>query len=106
MTDAILFILTITLAVCHTGIAFILMQMPGNILNFIKGPIDGLHNEPLKELLQCQKCVSGQVALWIVIAFAIVQPFGVVWYLWIFGGLLWIPSVIVLTDQLSAKYGY
>lgn len=72
-----------------------------NLFEWLVPYIRKIKSKPLKNLLQCHKCVSGQFALW---SFAIAW----LWYgfafnpLYLFLGVAWIMSVIVVTDWLYA----
>lgn len=70
-----------------------------NLFDWLVPYLRRIKSKPLRNLLQCHKCVSGQFALW---------SFGIawVWYGWSFNPLLlflwvaWILSVVVVTDWL------
>lgn len=94
-------LLIITILVSHTGIAFTLLMRPGNILDWLAVRIERIRNEYLRQLLTCSKCLSGQVALWTLLGYAVLIDWkGLIL------GWMWVLLVIVLTDQLGRRYGY
>lgn len=101
MELAIKFII-LTLLVCHTGIAWQLMLMPGKILDRLAPKIERIKILFIRDLLSCVSCISGQFAFW-----------NAIWIMywtgkWEWAGVacMWVMMVIVLTDQLNRKYGY
>lgn len=102
MIEVIIKGIIVTVLVCHTGIAWQLLLMPGKILDRLAPKIERIKILFIKDLLSCVSCVSGQVALW-----------NAVWIMWRlnawqwFGvAIMWVLMVIVLTDQLNRRYGY
>lgn len=70
-----------------------------NLFDWLVPHIRKIRNRPLRNLIQCHKCVSGQFALWWVVASLWVYditPDPLV----LFGALGWIMLVIVVTDAL------
>jgi hypothetical protein len=70
-----------------------------NLFDWLVPHIRKIRNRPLRNLIQCHKCVSGQFALW----WAIFS----IWYydfdlepMVLFAALGWIMLVIVVTDAL------
>jgi len=98
-------IILLLLMSSHIGIAWNILLSPGNILDWLNGYIDRIKYEYLKDLLTCAKCVSGQFGLWSYVFVCIRYHFVDIDNM-ILIGVLWVSSVIVVTDQLMRRYGY
>lgn len=100
--EMILNFVILTVLVTHAGIAWTLLQTPGNLLDWLPQHIQRVRNPYVRDLLSCSKCVSGQAAFW-----------NAVWIMWLANAwqwsgvaIMWVLMVIVLTDQLNRRYGY
>lgn len=106
MIEWILIAVLITLATAHIGIAWTLMTSVGNLMDWTKPLIAKIKSSYIQDLLTCAKCVSGQAGLWLSVFVwfyfrPAIDPIG-----YGMGVLVWLCTVIVLTDQLNQKYGY
>lgn len=105
MQTLTIFILA-TILISSTGLAFAgILQMPGNMLDWLPQHIKKIKNPYVRDLFFCTKCVSGQCALWSYIA--LVAYSGT--FHWFFSpviGIAWICWIIVVTDQAGKRLGY
>ena len=106
MLNLLLMWVATTIVTAHIGIAYGLLLRPGNLLDRLAPRIEKIKWTVLRDLLSCVKCVSGQAALWLYVwyclRFHVKQEADIL----IIVGILWISSVIVVTDQLNRRYGY
>lgn len=95
-----------TVLVSSTGLALVgVLQMPGNMLDWLPSKIEKIKNPYLRDLFSCTKCVSGQCALWSYVA-VVAYSDAFHWFFSPLCGILWICWIIVVTDQAGKRLGY